>query len=157
MTGWIRFTTKGERGTKLRFKFGEMLNDTGAADRANDGPGGSLYTYNLRTAEATLHYTLKGTEEGETFQPSTTFFGFRYCEVTTTSDVEISKLTGEFVGSDLEELATFETSHPDINQLYSNHLEPTRQFPERAHRLPATRRTPRLDGRHTSVRTRGFL
>ena len=44
MTGWIRFTTKGERGTKLRFKFGEMLNDTGAADRANDGPGGSLYT-----------------------------------------------------------------------------------------------------------------
>lgn len=120
MTGWIRFTTKGERGTKLRFKFGEMLNDTGAADRANDGPGGSLYTYNLRTAEATLHYTLKGTEEGETFQPSTTFFGFRYCEVTTTSDVEISKLTGEFVGSDLEELATFETSHPDINQLYSN-------------------------------------
>ena len=38
MTGWIRFTTKGERGTKPRFKFGEMLNDTGAADRANDGP-----------------------------------------------------------------------------------------------------------------------
>lgn len=34
--------------------------------------------------------------------------------------MEISKLTGEFVGSDLEELATFETSHPDINQLYSN-------------------------------------
>lgn len=81
MTGWVRFTAKGQRGTKLRFKFGEMLNDTGAADRANDGPGGSLYTYNLRTAEATLHYTLKGTEDGETFQPSTTFFGFRYCEV----------------------------------------------------------------------------
>ena len=120
MTGWIRFTAKGQRGAHLRIKFGEMLNDNGASDRLNDGPGGSLYTYNLRTAEATLHYTLRGAEDGETFQPSTTFFGFRYCEITTSSDVEISQLTGEFVGSDLEEHATFETSHPDVNQLYSN-------------------------------------
>ena len=120
MTGWIRFTAKGQRGTHLRIKFGEMLNDNGASDRLNDGPGGSLYTYNLRTAEATLHYTLKGVEDGETFQPSTTFFGFRYCEITTSSDVEIAQFTGEFVGSDLEEHATFETSHPDVNQLYSN-------------------------------------
>ena len=120
MTGWIRFTAKGQPGTNLRVKFGEMLNDNGASDRLNDGPGGSLYTYNLRTAEATLHYTLRGAEDGETFQPSTTFFGFRYCEITTSSDVEISQLTGEFVGSDLEEHATFETSHPDVNQLYSN-------------------------------------
>ena len=120
MTGWIRFTAKGQSGTNLRVKFGEMLNDNGASDRLNDGPGGSLYTYNLRTAEATLHYTLRGAEDGETFQPSTTFFGFRYCEITTSSDVEINQLTGEFVGSDLEEHATFETSHPDVNQLYSN-------------------------------------
>lgn len=120
MTGWIRFTAKGQRGAHLRIKFGEMLNDNGASDRLNDGPGGSLYTYNLRTAEATLHYTLKGAEDGETFQPSTTFFGFRYCEITTSSDVEIAQFTGEFVGSDLEEHATFETSHPDVNQLYSN-------------------------------------
>ncbi len=120
MTGWVRFTAKGQAGTQLRIKFGEMLNDNGASDRLNDGPGGSLYTYNLRTAEATLHYTLKGAEDGETFQPSTTFFGFRYCEITTTSDVEVSQLTGAFVGSELEEHATFETSHPDVNQLYSN-------------------------------------
>ncbi len=120
MVGWVCFTANGQPGTRLRFKFGEMLNDNGAADRANDGPGGSLYTYNLRTAEATLHYTLKGTPEGETFRPSTTFFGFRYCEITTTSDVEISQITGEVVGSDIEETGTFETSHPDVNQLYSN-------------------------------------
>lgn len=120
MTGWVRFTVKGDAGTKLRVKFGEMLNDNGASDRLNDGPGGSLYTYNLRTAGATLYYTLRGAEEGETFHPSNTFFGFRYCEVTTTSDVEITSLEGQFVGSELEEHATFETSHPDVNQLYSN-------------------------------------
>ncbi len=120
ITGWIRFAAKGKRGTRLRFKFGEMLNDDGAAERANDGPGGSLYTYNLRTAKATLHYTMSGAAEGETFQPSTTFFGFRYCEVTASADVEISSLTGEVVGSDIDECGTLETSHPDVNRLYGN-------------------------------------
>ncbi|MBO5880601.1 MAG: family 78 glycoside hydrolase catalytic domain [Paraprevotella sp.] len=122
ISGWIRFTVKGESGTRLRFKFGEMLNDLGDANRADDGPGGSLYTYNLRNAGATLTYTLKGASEGETFQPSNSFFGFRYCEVTTTSDVDITQLTGEVVGSDIEEVGTFKTSHADVNQLYSNIL-----------------------------------
>lgn len=120
MAGWIRFTVKGENSTRLRFRFGEMLNDKGDSNRGDDGPGGSLYTYNLRTADATLYYTMRGTEEGETFHPSTSFFGFRYCEVTTTHDVEIISLVGQVVGSAIEEGASFETSHADVNQLYSN-------------------------------------
>lgn len=122
MCGWVRFTVKGAPGTSLRFKFGEMLNDTGDPDRANDGPGGSLYTYNLRTAEATLYYTLRGDSAGETFEPSTTFFGFRYVEVTASNSVEITNLTGRVVGSEIEETGTFTTSHDDVNQLYSNIL-----------------------------------
>lgn len=120
MVGWVRFTARGENGTKLRFRFGEMLNDTGDPGRADDGPGGSLYTYNLRTANATLYYTMNGQAEGETFNPSTSFFGFRYCEVTATHDVEITALTGEVVGTANEETGSFKTSHPDVNQLYSN-------------------------------------
>lgn len=120
MVGWVRFTAKGEAGTQLKFRFGEMLNDTGDANRADDGPGGSVYTYNLRTAKATLMYTLNGDKDGENYAPSSTFFGFRYCQVTASADVELTGLTGEVVGSALEETATFETDHPDVNQLYSN-------------------------------------
>ena len=120
MVGWVRFTAKGEAGTQLKFRFGEMLNDTGDANRADDGPGGSVYTYNLRTAKATLLYTLNGDKDGENYAPSSTFFGFRYCQVTASADVELTGLTGEVVGSALEETATFETDHPDVNQLYSN-------------------------------------
>lgn len=120
MVGWVRFTAKGEAGTQLKFRFGEMLNDNGDANRADDGPGGSVYTYNLRTAKATLLYTLNGDEDGETYAPSSTFFGFRYCQVTSSADVELTGFTGEVVGSALEETATFETDHPDVNQLYSN-------------------------------------
>lgn len=119
MVGWIRFNVKGAAGTQLKFRFGEMLNDTGDAGRADDGPGGSVYTYNLRTAKATLLYTLKGLSEGETYAPTSTFFGFRYCQLTATSDVEIA-VTGEVVGSALEETAHFETDHEDVNQLYQN-------------------------------------
>lgn len=122
MVGWVRFTVRGERGTRLRFRFGEMLNDNGDAGRANDGPGGSLYTYNLRTAEATLNYIMSGAEGGESFNPSTSFFGFRYCELTATADVEVLALQGQVVGSDIEEVGSFECSHPDVNQLYSNVL-----------------------------------
>lgn len=119
-SGWVSFTAKGQRGTKLRFRFGEMPNTTGDRGRGDDGPAGSVYTENLRSAEATLYYTLKGAEEGESFHPTTTYFGFRYIEVTTSSDVELTNVIGETVTSAVEEKSSFRTSHEDVNKLYSN-------------------------------------
>jgi alpha-L-rhamnosidase len=118
--GWIKIKVRGEPGTSLKFRFAEMLNDNGAASRTNDGPGGSVYTYNMRTAAANLNYIMKGSADEETYQPSTTFYGFRYVEVTVSGTVEILSLTGEVVGSDIEEESAFATSHPDVNRLYSN-------------------------------------
>ena len=119
-SGWVSFTAKGARGTKLRFRFGEMPNTTGDRGRGDDGPAGSVYTENLRSAEATLYYTLKGAEEGESFHPTTTYFGFRYIEVTASSDVELTNVIGETVTSAVEEKSSFRTSHEDVNKLYSN-------------------------------------
>ena len=120
MVGWVRFNVKGERGTRMKLRFGEMLNDSGALSRGNDGPKGSIYTANLRSAKATLNYFLKGNEEEELYRPSLTFFGFRYCEVTATRDIEIVSLTGEVVGSVNEEGSSFITSSSDVNKLYRN-------------------------------------
>ena len=119
-SGWVSFTAKGVNGTKLRFRFGEMPNTTGDRGRGDDGPAGSVYTENLRSAEATLYYTLKGAEEGESFHPTTTYFGFRYIEVTTSADVELKNVIGETVTSAVEEKSSFRTSHEDVNKLYSN-------------------------------------
>ena len=120
MVGWVRFKVKGNAGTKLTFRFAEMLNDTGASSRGDDGPGGSLYTIALRGAKAMLYYTLKGDPEGEEFNPSTTFFGFRYCDIIATGDVEIEYLKGDVVGTVSEEGSSFTTSHSAVNQLYQN-------------------------------------
>lgn len=119
-SGWVSFTAKGIGGTKLRFRFGEMPNTTGDRSRGDDGPAGSIYTENLRSAEATLYYTLRGDAEGESFQPTTTYFGFRYVEVTTSADVELTNVIGETVTSAVEEKSSFTTSHEDVNKLYSN-------------------------------------
>ena len=42
MAGWVKFTAKSAAGTKMKIRFGEMLNDNGALSRGNDGPAGSL-------------------------------------------------------------------------------------------------------------------
>ena len=105
--GWVSYTAKGESGTRLRFRFGEMPNTTGDRGRGDDGPAGSVYTENLRSAEATLTYTLKGALEGESYHPTSTFMGFRYMEVTTTRDVELTDVVGETVTSAMDEQSSF--------------------------------------------------
>ncbi len=122
MVGWPKFTVKGAAGTAVLVRFGEMLNDSGAVSRGNDGPEGSIYSINYRVAKSKLHYTLNGSASGETCCPKFTFFGFRYLELTATADIEISDLCGLVVGSDTRETGRIETSHKDVNRLISNIL-----------------------------------
>ena len=49
--GWARITAHGAAGTKLRLRFGEILDEDG-----------TLYTANLRSALQTDTYTLQGEE-----------------------------------------------------------------------------------------------
>ena len=120
MVGWVDFKVKGKTGVRMRQRFTEMLNDTGAKSRGNDGPGGSLYLANLRSAKAQLYYTLAGREGGEQYHPSTTFFGFRYLEITATDDIEVLALEGQPISSSTRDLGTIETSNADVNKLFSN-------------------------------------
>ncbi|MEO6922279.1 MAG: family 78 glycoside hydrolase catalytic domain, partial [Bryocella sp.] len=69
MVGVVKLRVQGPRGTTVRLRFAERLN-----------PDGTIYTENLRAADATDHYTLSG-KGLETWEPSFTFHGFRYVEV----------------------------------------------------------------------------
>ena len=120
MVGWPQLTVQGHAGTEVTMRFAEMLNDTGSDEHLNDGPAGSIYTLNYRTAKSILRYVMRGEARGETYHPSATFFGFRYVELTATDDVTIQGLTGQVVGSNLKESAHFSCSNDQINQLYSN-------------------------------------
>ncbi|MDR2037106.1 MAG: glycoside hydrolase family 78 protein [Bacteroidales bacterium] len=120
IVGWIHFKVKGESGTKMRARFSEMLNDSGDRKRGNDNAKGTLYLENLRSAQATLFYTLKGEKAGEKYRPSMTFFGFRYCEITAPQDIIIEEIIAEVVGTVAEEESKLTTCNKSVNQLYSN-------------------------------------
>ena len=59
--GFARLKVTGEKGTKVRLRFAEMLN-----------PDGTIYTENLRGAKCTDTYICKGEGE-EVWQPLFTF------------------------------------------------------------------------------------
>ncbi|CAM5709365.1 alpha-L-rhamnosidase [Streptomyces griseorubiginosus] len=117
LVGVPRYTLRGPSGAQVTFAPGEMLNDTSAGA---DGPEGSVYRANLRTAKATSTYILKGDPKGETHQDSLTFYGFRYLSVTTTETVTLTGLTGRVATSALRDIGQVTTDDPDINQLISN-------------------------------------
>jgi alpha-L-rhamnosidase len=109
MVGWIRLIVEGSAGTTVTLRHAEVLD-----------PQGDLYTDNLRAAEQTVRYTLKGTGREE-FEPHFTFQGFRFVAVdgypgTLTRD----KIVGVVVHSAMTPTSMFATSQPLINQLQHN-------------------------------------
>jgi alpha-L-rhamnosidase len=108
-SGWVRLKVKGKAGTKVVLRFAEMLN-----------PDGTIYTKNLREARCTDTYILAGKGE-EIWQPSFTFHGFRYVEVTSyPGKPSPDAITGIVVHSDTPAVGSFECSNPMVNQLWRN-------------------------------------
>lgn len=119
-SGWAQFRVKGARGTQVNLRYAEMVNDSGEAERGNDAAKGALYTVALRSAKARGIYTLSGEADGETYAPTTTFYGFRYCDITATDDVELQWITAQTVSTATEERSKLTTDNADVNKLYSN-------------------------------------
>jgi alpha-L-rhamnosidase len=108
MVGWVTLKVKGAAGTKVRLRFAEILN-----------PDGTIYTTNLRNADATDTYILQGGEE-ETFAPHFTFHGFRYVEVTGYPGTPpLDAITGNVVSSaSSEPTARLTTSSDLVNRMW---------------------------------------
>ena len=109
MVGVVRLKLNVPHGTELVLRHGERLNDDG-----------SVYTANLRKAEAIDRYIAKG-EPGETWQPKFTFHGFRYVQLEGHPGVpDLGTVTGVVLSSVQKQTASFECSNPKVNQLFSN-------------------------------------
>jgi alpha-L-rhamnosidase len=109
MVGSTRLTVTGDAGRTVRIRHAEVLN-----------PDGTVYTANLRTAQATDHYTLAGTGT-EVYEPRFTFHGFRYVELTGYPGTPaLSAVTGRVIGTAAPVTGELTTSDPMVNQLQSN-------------------------------------
>lgn len=115
----ITFSTETEN--EITVLFAEMLNDTGDSEKGNDGPKGSLYRKNYRSAETTV--TIQADAgENQVYSPSFFFTGFRYLSVTAKEDVNVSDIKGICIGNDSPELGSFTCDNEKLNRLYENVL-----------------------------------
>ena len=110
MVGYMRMTVEGPEGRKVTLRHAEVLDDDG-----------NFYTENLRAADQTNVYVLKG-EGTETWEPHFTFQGFRYVAVDDYpgDTLDPSDFTGVVIHSDMEPTGHFDCSNPLINQLQHN-------------------------------------
>ena len=108
MVGVVSARVTAKSGTRLTFRYGEML-------RAD----GTVYTENLRRAEVTDVYISAGGEK-EKFRPLFTFHGFRYMEVAADGEAKIEDVTGEVMYTDLKKTGEFTCSDEVVNKLYQN-------------------------------------
>ena len=107
LVGWVRATVRGPRGAEVVLRHAEVLED------------GELGTRPLRAAQATDVFVLSG--EDDVFEPTLTFHGFRYVEVTGwPGEVRAEDLEAVVVHSDMRRTGTFECSEPLVNQLVQN-------------------------------------
>jgi alpha-L-rhamnosidase len=110
MVGHVRVRVRGPRGSSIRIRYGERLDEKGR-----------LYTANLRSARQTDYYTLAGDPEGEVFEPTFTFHGFQYVEIRGDAEpVPKEDVTGVVVHSDLLRTGDFQCSDALVNQLQRN-------------------------------------
>ena len=109
MVGWVELNVKGKKGDKVTLRFSETLKSDG-----------SLFLANIRSAEVTDTYILKG-EGDEKWEPRFTYHGFRYVEmVGYPGTPALSAIKGKVVHDGLEVTGTFETSNALINSIYKN-------------------------------------
>ncbi|HXI68796.1 MAG TPA: family 78 glycoside hydrolase catalytic domain [Verrucomicrobiae bacterium] len=115
MVGWCRLHVSGPAGAQVRLRHAETLK-----------PDGSLYMANLRGAEVTDIYTLKG-GGNETWEPKFITHGFRFVEVTGyPGKPDLNSIEGCVVNDDLPVAGSFSCSNELINRIYTNIVWGTR-------------------------------
>ena len=136
-SGWVRLRVQGPKGTTVRLRHAELLYEDGM-----------LNTENLRKANATDVYILRGDRQEEVYEPRFTYHGFRYVELTGYPGVPAPGAVRRQSGPHRRApTGGFSSSNPILNQIqrmvyWSVRFEPA-QHP---HRLQPARRAHGLAG-----------
>jgi alpha-L-rhamnosidase len=108
--GWIRMKIYGGKsGDTIRLRFAETLQKDG-----------SLYIANLRDAQCTDSYIVKGDENGREWAPRFVYHGFRYVEVTGYDHPAKNDFIGEVVNDEMKKTGSFLCSDTILNKVYQN-------------------------------------
>jgi alpha-L-rhamnosidase len=107
IAGHCALKIKGQKGTVITVRHGEWLKEDG-----------SLYTESLGYATAVDTFVLSG--YNDYFDPSFTYHGFQYAEVSGADTLTADMISAKAVSSDPKLAGSFECSNPKLNRLYKN-------------------------------------
>ncbi|HEY4418716.1 MAG TPA: family 78 glycoside hydrolase catalytic domain [Pseudonocardia sp.] len=110
VVGWVRLRVRGgAAGQRVTVRHAEVLER------------GELGVRPLRSAEATDDYLLAcGSGTAAVLEPSLTFHGFRYAELSGVDEGQIESATAVVLSSDLAPTGSFQCSDPDVETLHAN-------------------------------------
>ena len=108
LVGWVRLRVRDQSpGHEVVIRHAEVLEH------------GELGVRPLRTAKATDSYLLAGGPL-EVLEPSLTFHGFRYAEISGLSEICAEDVEAVVVGSDLRRTGWFSSSNPQLDRFHEN-------------------------------------
>lgn len=111
ISGWAKIRLQGEAGTTVTLKYAEKLKADGDIDPSN------IDIFVKKGEFQTDRYTLKG-EGTEIWEPSFTYHGFRYVQVTGfPGTLTLDNLTGEVVHTDFATRGEFSCSNELFNTI----------------------------------------
>nr|MBQ8252323.1 family 78 glycoside hydrolase catalytic domain [Lachnospiraceae bacterium] len=122
MTGVPHLEYKALKGTSIEILCAEMLNDSGEKERGNDGPKGSLYRANYRSAWTKVTVIAGDAKEPVSYEPKYYYSGFRYLSLTADADVIIYDFKGGFLGNSAPATGYIAVDNQPLEQLYRNTL-----------------------------------
>ncbi|KAJ4402301.1 hypothetical protein N0V91_007334 [Didymella pomorum] len=111
LVGYLRIKSIiGEAGRKITFKHAEVLEHE------------ELGTRPLRDCKATDEYILRGSPDGESWEPRFTFHGFRYAQVDNWPSERplMDSIEAVICHTDMQKAGHFECSDAKLNKLYQN-------------------------------------
>lgn len=119
MSGLCRLKVKGDPGTHITLKHGELLKENGRLEQGNI----NIYYRPVKKGEIlqTDEYTLRGNGEEEVYVPSFSYHGFQHVEVICSKPVTLTteSLTALFMHTDIEPAGNFECSNTLLNKIWN--------------------------------------
>lgn len=108
--GYVEISANGKKGDTIEISHAEILDKDG-----------NFYTENLRSARQKNTYVLSGDGE-EIFKPTFSWQGFRYIRLDKYpfDEIDLSKIRGIVVHSEMKRTGDFVCGNEKINQLYHN-------------------------------------
>ena len=131
--GLCRLKVKGEAGTKITIKHGELLKANGRLEQGNI----NVYYHPVQPKEIfqTDVYTLKGGGKEEVFTPGFSYHGFQYVEVQSSLPIAMTtnNLTGLFMHTDLTPTGNFSCSNELLNTIWNASVQ---SYKSNIHSIP---------------------